>query len=77
MPMNKNSTLIYFVNKFQADFSSTIFKEDEESVERFLTEMDDEIITPSESTITNILNFARSYEVLETEETGCVELILN
>ena len=32
---------------------------------------------PSEQTVNNILNFARSYEVLETESTGDVEMILN
>ena len=74
--MNKNSTLFYFVNKFQADLSSIILEEDED-LYGFLTELEDAINTPSECIITNILNFARSYEVLETQKTGYVELNLN
>jgi hypothetical protein len=33
--------------------------------------------TPSDHTIANILNFARSYEVIETRKTGYVEINLN
>jgi hypothetical protein len=32
---------------------------------------------PSEQSIKNILDFASSYEVLDTESTGQVEMILN
>lgn len=32
---------------------------------------------PSEKSIKNILDFARSYDVVETKSTGCVEIILN
>lgn len=60
--MVKNSTLIYFVNDIQCNF------------EKETKRMDFE---PSEQTVNNILNFARSYEVLETESTGDVEMILN
>ena len=34
-------------------------------------------VEPSEKTIKSILDFARSYDVVETESTGCVEIILN
>jgi hypothetical protein len=70
--MKKHSTLIYFVNKFQAKGSSP--RENESVIESSLTEMD---IEPSESSIKNILDFAQSYEVLKTESTGHVEMILN
>jgi hypothetical protein len=32
---------------------------------------------PSDRIIENILNFARSYEVYETEKTGFIEMNLN
>ncbi len=60
--MVKNSTLIYFVNDIQCNF------------EEETKEMDYE---PSEKTVNNIMNFARSYDVMETKYTGDVEMILN
>lgn len=71
--MNKVSTLIYFVNRFQAD--SDVFNE--EDLGNTFTEMAKPEVGPSEQSIDNIMNFARSYEVMETEETGHVEMILN
>ncbi len=56
------STLFYFVNNNQR------------KVEKETAEMDYE---PSERSVQNILDFARCYEALETEETGYVEMILN
>ena len=72
MPMKKHSTLIFFVNKFQAKDLSP--RESENAIEKSLTEMDFE---PSERSIKNILDFAQSYEVLKTESAGQVEMILN
>ncbi len=60
--MVKNSTLIYFVNDIQRNFEKE-------------TKMMD--FEPSEQAVNNILNFARSYDVLETKSTGDVEMILN
>jgi hypothetical protein len=77
MPMSKNSTLIYFVNNFQADLVSSFLEKEEKSLESSLTKMENAENAPSEQTITNILNFARSYEVLETKETGYVDINLN
>ena len=76
MPM-RNSTLIYFVNHFSSELDSFLVDTEIEIPENNLAEMDNTEILPSERTIENILNFARSYEVLKTEETGYVELILN
>lgn len=70
--MKKHSTLIYFVNKFQIKGSS--HHEVENVIENKLTKME---LEPSERSIENILNFAQSYEVLKTESTGHVEMILN
>ena len=74
--MIKDSTLIYFVNNFQLDLESNFFETIQKNEESFLTEMEN-LPLPSEETIESILNFARSYEVLETEETGFVEMNLN
>jgi hypothetical protein len=76
MRMSKNSTLIYFVNNFQVDIESIVFETTQKNDESFLTEMENAPL-PSDATIESILNFARSYEVLETEETGFVEMNLN
>ena len=73
MPMNKDSTLIFYVSSFQAD----IVDNDEECLNTSSTKMEKPKVGPSEQSIDNIMNFARSYEALETEETGHVEMILN
>ncbi len=76
MPM-RNSTLIYFVNQFHLESESIPLESEIENVGNLLAMMDNTEILPSERTIENILNFARSYEVLETEEVGYVEMNLN
>jgi hypothetical protein len=75
MPMRNYSTLIYFVNSFQSE--STQVNLVETDINNFLeaTPMENEM--PSERSIENILNFARSYEVFETENAGYVEMNLN
>ncbi|NOR73565.1 MAG: hypothetical protein GQ525_00240 [Draconibacterium sp.] len=70
--MKKHSTLIYLVNNFQADAETQSRVDD--VIENELTAME---FNPSERSIENILNFACSYEVLETESTGYVEMNLN
>ncbi len=70
--MKKHSTLIYLVNNFQTEESTTNGADD--VIGNQLTAMDFE---PSERSIENIMNFARSYEVLETKSTGYAEMILN
>lgn len=62
MPMVKNFTLIYFENDIQCKF--------EEETKKMGLE-------PSEQTVNRILNFARSYDVMETKSAGDVEMILN
>lgn len=74
MPMRDYSTLIYFVNNFQNNLKSTKIEKVDNDLEDSLTTMDFE---PSESSVKNILDFARSYDVIETESTGYVEMILN
>lgn len=73
----RNSTLLYFVNHFSSELDSFLVEPENDIPENNLAEMDNTEILPSERTIENILNFARSYEVLKTEETGYVEMNLN
>ena len=72
LPMKKHSTLIYLVNNFQTEEATQ--NRVDEVIENQLTAMEFE---PSERSIENILNFARSYDVLESESTGYVEMNLN
>lgn len=76
MPMRNFSTLTYLVNNFQADLNITNQKVIS-SNESYFTEMEEINFEPSDRSIKNILDFARSFEVLETESTGYVEMILN
>ncbi|WP_347841512.1 hypothetical protein [uncultured Draconibacterium sp.] len=62
MPMMDYSTLIYFVNNIQSEFESETKPMD---------------LEPSDQCVKNILDFARSYDVFETELTGHVEMNLN
>jgi len=56
------STLFYCVNNIQSKSKKERSKMDFE---------------PSGQTIKNILNFARSYDAVETKNAGYVEIILN
>ena len=70
--MKRNSTLIYLVKIFQSNKSKINCID--YIIENELTAME---FNPSERSIENILNFARSYEVLETKSSGYVEMNLN
>ncbi len=41
------------------------------------TKNEEKIYSPSENVVNRILDFAKSYEVLKSTKTGCVELNLN
>jgi len=69
MPMQKISTLIYCVNRVNRESLT-------DAAEKISTE-ETYNLEPSEASIQNILNFARSYDVLETKQTGYVEMNLN
>ena len=70
--MKKYSTLIYLVNNFQAE-KNTHNRVDDVN-EDPLTTME---LDPSERSIENILNFARSYDVIGTKISGYIDLNLN
>ncbi len=71
--MDRMSTLIYFVNNYE---SCKGFPENK-GTSGFLSKKPDPEAGPSEKTIESILDFARSYEVFETEVAGYVEMTLN
>jgi len=73
MPMHDISTLIYCINTCNKEFSS------EAESDLFLSVDTSETVNmePSKASIENILNFARSYDVIETKSAGYVEMILN
>ncbi|NQU87696.1 MAG: hypothetical protein HQ541_18245 [Mariniphaga sp.] len=73
--MRKNSTFItYLINDFETEADN--YKLDAET-EELLIVLDIEDFTPQINSVNNILDFARSYEVLESENTGFIELNLN
>lgn len=73
--MKKHSTLIYLVNSFQSELNQlSLIEASINSTSEPMSTAED---APSDKTIDNILNFARSYEVCKTEKAGYVELNLN
>lgn len=74
MPMQKFSTLMYCIKTLENDCDPA---KDTEVDTDFDTMEANHVEGPSEASIKNILDFARSYDVLETESTGYVEMILN
>lgn len=76
MPMKKKSTLIFVVKKFIQQSVSDSGLPDETS-DDYLTEMESTAYLPSARSIQRILDFASSYDVLDTELTGEVEMNLN
>ena len=74
--MKKSSTFIYFVKSFFTD-SDNNSELPEFEPEKYLTEMESTGLEPPEKSIKKILDFALSYDVLETETAGHVEMNLN
>lgn len=72
MPMQKNSTLLLLVNKFQNDLLS-VQKSDSMDCD-VLAKMEN---VPSEQSVKNILDYANSYNVIETDSAGYLEMNLN
>ena len=72
--MRNNSTLTYLISNYKpADQNNEVNAE----MEELLITMDSEDFSPSQRSIDNILNFARSYDVMESENTGVIEMNLN
>ncbi len=73
--MIKHSTLIYLVNSFQSELKSVNLVETEVDRDPEMTKKIEQ--SPPDRIVENILNFARSYEVMESEKVGHVEMNLN
>ena len=76
MPMKNSSTFIYFVKSFFAQ-SDSDFGSMNSSSEKSLAGMDSTGFTPSKRSIQTILDFAHSYDVVETETAGQIEMNYN
>ena len=76
MPMKKSSTFIYFVKNFLTQ-SDAEFDSMNGNSEKSLTGMDSAGFTPSERSIQTIMDFARSYDVVETKTAGQLEMNYN
>ena len=72
--MKKRSTLFYFVK----EFSGTSFQKMNENSGNSSTGSDAESgFAPSASSIRKILDFAHSYDVLDSDSAGQIEIISN
>ncbi len=72
--MKKWSTLVFFVKKFSVHQIKYI----DLNSQNFLTGSDENAkFSPSAGSIRKIMDFANSYEVLNSNSTGQIELITN
>ncbi|WP_321290408.1 hypothetical protein [uncultured Sunxiuqinia sp.] len=76
--MMKSFTLSYFFNTYHNDQFS-LKKIDSRSREEndMITEMSERLFSPSEKSVQQILDFSKSYEVLNSRMTNSIELIKN
>ena len=67
-------TLSYLVRKVAARKTQS----DVSTLQNIFTLSEDDIrFSPSENSIQNILDFAHSYEVLDSDSTGSIDIIIN
>jgi hypothetical protein len=71
--MKKWSTLIFIVKKFTAAEGPLSLK----NSRNLLTESDEAPYSPSAGSIRRIMDFARSYEVMDSRSTGQIEMVIN
>lgn len=76
MPMKNSSTFIYFVKNFFGQSDSDLNTMNSSS-EKILTAMEKPGFMPSDQSIRTILDFAYSYDVVETDTTGQIEMNYN
>jgi hypothetical protein len=71
--MKRWSTLIFIVKKFTGEEG----KVSRINSRNFLTETDEAPFSPSARSIRRIMDFARSYEVMDSRSTGQIEMVIN
>jgi len=76
MPMKKDFTFIFFIKNIYSK-SSTGFIHHSSWLDNDLTDRVNNEFSPSRESLKRILDFARTYDVLETKSAGEIELILN
>jgi hypothetical protein len=78
MPMMKNYTLIYFIHAYPCDLFAPgeIDLSREKDMNR-KPEPGEMLFSPSEKSVQEILNFSKSYEVLDSRLTNSIEMIKN
>ncbi len=75
--MRNISTLTYLIKKY---YPAEEPKQElilGQGLDKELIEMDCEEFSPSEKSVKNILGFAASYDVMESENAGLIEMNLN
>lgn len=73
--MRNNSTFFTFlINDFETEAENFLL---DAETEELLMSLDIENFSPEKSSVDRILNFARSYEVVNTKNAGAVEMNLN
>lgn len=77
MPMNKNSTLNNSKFKSNQERLSTAEEKMAEKISYYLNYLENNLKPVSDQAIDNIMNFARSYRVIESATLKQVELNLN
>ncbi|MDX9880900.1 MAG: hypothetical protein RBS73_02465 [Prolixibacteraceae bacterium] len=70
--MRKISTLNYIIRTYQNDRQKEEFLSD-----KIFSSFNDEMYEPAPESIEAILNFARSYDVMETRSAGKIEMNFN
>ncbi len=72
--MKKWSTLIFIVKKYTGPQSNCCDLNYRDSL---ASSDDNERFSPSDRSVKNIMNFSRSYEVLDSNSAGQIEIINN
>ncbi len=75
--MMKSSTLTYLFNSYNIIPENTSGDNLDACFEELIVDINIDSIEPSEMSVKNVLNFARSYDVEESKLTGYIEMILN
>lgn len=78
MPMMKNYTLIYFIHAYPCgQFAPREIELDRENEVNMDSDLSERLFSPSEKSVQEILNFSKSYEVLNSHLTKSIEVIKN
>lgn len=72
--MRNSSTLNFLINNLETEAEKYEFNAE---IEELLISMDIEDFAPLKSSVNNILNFARSFDILKSKSTGMIEMNLN